>query len=120
MVKSKTLYKAELNSDRLLVATLYLKNMNEETVILYRPAGPEEMELVKDSGFRKWPPRLPEQPIFYPVTNQEYAEQITKEWNVKDSGTGYVKTDEDYSKTSSPVGSICVVWFICWRNSDSS
>lgn len=48
------------------------------------------MELVKASGFRKWPPRLPEQPIFYPVTNQEYAEQIAREWNAKDGNTGYV------------------------------
>ena len=64
--------------------------MNQETVTLYRPTGPKELELVKESGFKKWPPRLPEQPIFYPVTNQEYAEQIAREWNVKDSGVGYV------------------------------
>ena len=62
----------------------------DKTVVLYRPTGPKELELVKDSGFKKWPPRLPEQPIFYPVTNQEYAEQIAKDWNVKDSGVGYV------------------------------
>ena len=64
--------------------------MNEETIILYRPTGPKELELVKKSNYKKWPPRLPEQSIFYPVTNQEYAEKIAKEWNVKDSGTGYV------------------------------
>jgi len=64
--------------------------MKEETTILYRPTGPRELELVKKSGYKKWPPRLPEQPIFYPVTNQKYAEQIAKEWNVKDSGIGYV------------------------------
>jgi hypothetical protein len=45
---------------------------------------------VKESDFKKWPPRLPEQPIFYPVTNQKYAEQIAKEWNVRDSGIAYV------------------------------
>ena len=64
--------------------------MKEETVTLYRPTGPKELKLVKESGFKKWPPRLSEQSIFYPVTNQEYAEQIAKEWNVKDSGVGYV------------------------------
>ena len=64
--------------------------MDEETITLYRPTGPEEIELVRKSGYRKWPPRLPEQPIFYPVTNQKYAEQIAREWNVKDSGVGYV------------------------------
>ena len=61
-----------------------------QTITLYRPTGPEELELVKLSGYKKWPPRLPEQPIFYPVTNQAYAEQIAKDWNVKASGVGYV------------------------------
>jgi hypothetical protein len=60
------------------------------TVTMYRPLGPEEFALVRDSGFRRWPPRLPEQPIFYPVTNQRYAEEIAGRWNVKDSGVGYV------------------------------
>ena len=72
--------------------------MDEETIILYRPTGPEEIELIKGSGYKKWPPRLPEQPIFYPVTNQEYAEKIAKEWNVKDSDVGYVT--KFYVKTS--------------------
>ena len=62
----------------------------DETVTLYRPTGPEELELVRSSGFKRWPPRLPEQPIFYPVTNEEYAVQIARRWNVKDSGVGYV------------------------------
>lgn len=61
-----------------------------ETVTLYRSTGPEELELVKQSGFRRWPPRLPEQPIFYPVTNEKYAIEIASLWNVKDSGVGYV------------------------------
>jgi len=61
-----------------------------ETITLYRPTGPKELELVKISGFREWPPRLPEQPIFYPVANLEYARQIAKDWNVKDSGSGFV------------------------------
>jgi hypothetical protein len=64
--------------------------MNPETITLYRPTGPEELELVKQSGFKRWPPRLPEQPIFYPVTNEEYARQIAIRWNVRDSGIGFV------------------------------
>jgi len=63
---------------------------NQETVTLYRPAGPEEMKLVEQSGYRRWPPRLPGQPIFYPVTNEEYARQITERWNGSDFGEGYV------------------------------
>ncbi|MBD2593337.1 hypothetical protein H6G74_03215 [Nostoc spongiaeforme FACHB-130] len=62
----------------------------EETVTLYRPTGPKELELVKQSGYTKWPPRLPEQPIFYPVTNEQYATEIATKWNIRDSGVGYV------------------------------
>ncbi|WP_308366379.1 MULTISPECIES: hypothetical protein [unclassified Microbulbifer] len=64
--------------------------MATETVTLYRPTGPEELELVRQSGFKRWPQRLPGQPIFYPVTNEAYAKQIATQWNIKDSGIGYV------------------------------
>ena len=61
-----------------------------ETIILYRPVGPQELALIEASGWRAFPPRLPEQPIFYPVTNHEYAAQIARDWNVKASGAGFV------------------------------
>ena len=57
---------------------------------LWRPTGPEELALVEASGWRAWPPRLPEQPIFYPVLTEEYATTIAREWNVRASGAGYV------------------------------
>ena len=57
---------------------------------MYRPVGPKELELIAASGYREFPPRLPEQPIFYPVLNEEYARQIAREWNVPASGAGYV------------------------------
>ncbi|HEV7401353.1 MAG TPA: hypothetical protein VGO11_00435 [Chthoniobacteraceae bacterium] len=60
------------------------------TTTLYRPVGPEELELIAASGYREFPPRLPDQPIFYPVLNEEYARQIARDWNVKASGAGYV------------------------------
>ncbi|MEW7986681.1 MAG: hypothetical protein ACH255_02735 [Candidatus Thiodiazotropha sp.] len=66
------------------------KEMNEEVIAMYRPTGPNELKLVKDSGYKKWPPRLPEQPIFYPVTNEQYAKEIATKWNINDSGVGYV------------------------------
>ena len=62
----------------------------EQTTTLYRPTGPEELKLVEASGFKRWPPRLPGQPIFYPVTNADYAAEIASDWNVKDSGSGFV------------------------------
>ena len=64
--------------------------MNALVVTLYRPTGEAELALVSASGFRAWPPRLPEQPIFYPVTNEEYAVQIARDRNAKADATGYV------------------------------
>ena len=61
-----------------------------ETVTLWRPTGPEELALVEASGWREWPPRLPDQPIFYPVLNEDYAVRIARDWNAKASGVGYV------------------------------
>jgi hypothetical protein len=60
------------------------------TVTLWRPTGPEELALIEASGWREWPPRLPDQPIFYPVLNRDYATRIARDWNVKHNGSGYV------------------------------
>ena len=60
-------------------------------MLLFRPVGPEELRLLYDSGMRAWPPRLPDQPIFYPVTNHDYAAQIARDWNTKSgSRAGFV------------------------------
>ena len=61
-----------------------------ETTYLFRPVNQAELDLIKQSGWIKFPPRLPEQPIFYPVMNEDYAIQICKEWNVPAYGVGYV------------------------------
>ena len=90
----------------------------EETVVLYRPVGPKELELVAASGYRQWPPRLPEQPIFYPVTNEAYAREIAERWNVKDNGAGFVtrfhvkKTFMDRYETHQVGASHHVEWWI--------
>lgn len=56
---------------------------------LYRPVGKKELELIRVSGFKRFPARLPHQSIFYPVSNEQYAEQIARRWNTKDSMSGY-------------------------------
>ena len=61
-----------------------------DVIVMYRPVNGAELALVQASGSKKWPPRLPEQPIFYPVTNEKYACEIAERWNVKDFGEGYV------------------------------
>ena len=60
------------------------------TTTLWRPVGPVELALIEASGMSTFPPRLPEQPIFYPVVTEEYAIKIARDWNVRDSGAGYV------------------------------
>ena len=62
----------------------------EETVMLFRPVGQKERDLIRDSGWRRFPPRLPHQPIFYPVLNEAYARQIARDWNTKDEASGFV------------------------------
>jgi hypothetical protein len=64
--------------------------MSLETTTLFRPVGPQELALIAASGYREFPPRLPRQPIFYPVLNAEYAADISRKWNVRDYGAGYV------------------------------
>lgn len=60
-----------------------------KTVTLYRPVGLKELVLIAAADFKGFPPRLSWQPIFYPVLNQEYAEQIAFEWNTHDEASGY-------------------------------
>jgi hypothetical protein len=64
----------------------------DKTVTLFRPVGSKELDLIRRSGFREFPPRLAEQPIFYPVLNEEYAAQIAREWNARhnEDRRGYV------------------------------
>lgn len=57
---------------------------------LYRPVGPAELALIRDSEFAAFPPRLPEQPFFYPVVQRSYARRIAREWNATAHGAGYV------------------------------
>lgn len=60
------------------------------TVIIFRPMGETELALIRESGWQAFPPpRLPEQPIFYPVLDEEYAIQIARDWNTRDGGQGF-------------------------------
>jgi len=72
-------------------------------MILYRPVGTKELELISESGNLRFPPRLADQPIFYPVLNEKYATEIASQWNVKynEDHKGYVtrfEIDDEYYK----------------------
>ena len=64
--------------------------MADEATTLYRPVGQAEFELIRTSGFCKFPPRLSQQPFFYPVLSERYATQIARDWNTKDESSGFV------------------------------
>jgi hypothetical protein len=64
--------------------------LDMKTCALFRPVGEAELNLIRDSGWRAFPPRLPEQPIFYPVLDEQYAIQIARDWNTRDGGKGFV------------------------------
>src|SRR5690242_10433985 len=61
-----------------------------ETTVLFRPVGSEELALIQESNSTQFPPRLFWQPIFYPVLNESYAVQIARDWNARDGKSGYV------------------------------
>ena len=59
-------------------------------MLLFRPVNQTELDLIIASDWNRFPPRLDGQPIFYPVLNEAYAEQITREWNIPTYGVGHV------------------------------
>jgi len=65
-------------------------SLEDQTVTLWRPIGPLELALIQKADMQAFPPRLPEQPIFYPVLSEEYAVKIARDWNVPASGSGFV------------------------------
>jgi hypothetical protein len=73
-----------------------------KTTTLYRPVGQFELDVILQAGGSAFPPRLPEQPFFYPVLNREYAEQIARDWNTRDERSGFAgyvlefDVDSDY------------------------
>lgn len=59
-------------------------------MLLFRPVNQAELDLIRQANWKSFPPRLAGQPIFYPVLNQEYATEITTQWNVPTFGIGHV------------------------------
>jgi hypothetical protein len=73
-------------------------------MILFRPVGLKELELIAAAAWRAFPPRLFWQPIFYPVVTIEYARKIATEWNSNESEAGHVgfvtqfEIDDEFAK----------------------
>nr|WP_315033271.1 ADP-ribosylation/crystallin J1 [uncultured Chryseobacterium sp.] len=61
-----------------------------KTTRLYRPVGEKEMVLIIENGYKKFPPRLEWQPIFYPILDEDYASEIAEKWNTRDEFGNYL------------------------------
>jgi len=68
---------------------IILDSMSDEVTTLYRPVGQAELELIRSSGFCRFPSRLPQQPFFHPVLSEQYATHIARYWNTKDESSGF-------------------------------
>lgn len=77
-----------------------------DVVTLFRPVGPKELELIRASGYRAFPPRLPEQPIFYPVLTRECAVKIARDWNVRAGSARFPRAIEGAEYRRSAVSGI--------------
>lgn len=71
------------------------------TTTLFRPVGLNELALIGNSGMREFPPRLPHQPIFYPVATIEYATQMARDWNTRDDSSGFAGYVTQFAVTKS-------------------
>lgn len=72
---------------------------SRNTVTLYRAVGPGQLQCIADSGWKRFPPRLHWQRYFYPMLHESFAHRIASQWNVEQSGVGYVlkfKVKKDY------------------------
>src|SRR5260221_6089303 len=61
-----------------------------DAVVLYRPVGQKELDLIRESNWTRFRPRLYWQPIFYPVLTEDYAIRIARDWNTKDPNSDFV------------------------------
>lgn len=79
----------EVGSRSLDNVNAWKDKINPPTTSMYRPVNDKELQLIVDLEYNGFPPRLPEQPIFYPVMNKEYAERVNK-WNLDQYGVGFI------------------------------
>ena len=62
----------------------------EETVTLYRAVGPGQWRTIVESGRKRFPLRRGAQKYFYPMLSESFARKVASDWNVRQSGIGYV------------------------------
>ncbi|MBV1920438.1 MAG: ADP-ribosylation/crystallin J1 [Pseudomonadales bacterium] len=61
-----------------------------EVATLYRPVGPGQLQCIIESGWARFPERKARQRYFYPMLHESFAKRVAGDWNVRNSGVGYV------------------------------
>lgn len=61
-----------------------------EVAMLYRPVGPGQLQRIIESGWAQFPERKARQRYFYPMLHESFAKRVARDWNVRNSGVGYV------------------------------
>lgn len=62
----------------------------DDTTTLWHPAGPDEIDHIRASGWRQWPPVPHERLYFYPILNESFAISGARHWNSLGTGVKYV------------------------------
>lgn len=62
----------------------------EGIMLLYRPVGLGELRLIGEAHSARFPPGLPDQPIFYPMLTLESVRKIARDWNPTDAQSDYI------------------------------
>ncbi len=62
---------------------------DNQVVELFRSVGRQELDRIAASGHRAFPPRSPDEPVFYPVLTRKYAEQLARNWQARDPNSGF-------------------------------
>lgn len=63
---------------------------SSEVTTLYRPVGPVQLQHIVASGWQSFPNRKVRQRYFYPMLHESFAHRVAQDWNVRNSGVGYV------------------------------
>lgn len=58
-------------------------------MILFRPVGFTELELIAELGFSAFPPPKQGQTVFYPASSEGYAHELARDRNTHDAASNY-------------------------------
>jgi hypothetical protein len=61
-----------------------------DTVVLFRPIGCQELELIEKSGFTQFPPQAFSPAYLLSSSEPRVRRKVARDWNTKDADSGYM------------------------------